>query len=153
MIVYGRLKTMRKIFKKIFSATLILAMSFPVTILAADTKTEAYMAYYDHIQKELGAGYLLPSQDEGIGALTYYFEKEGIIYAKLLDFDGDGVDELFTVKSVYAGDYWDDKDSYINYPASPIYDNKYFVYDYQNGALKCVAEENFISITNYIFFI
>lgn len=85
--------------------TILLAAVLMVSLLtpaAAAGKCGIYGAYSDLLSSRLEeVGYLPPSQIRTLtGSYDFYPDGAGVVYARLIDFEGDGVEELFLVESV-----------------------------------------------------
>lgn len=107
----------------LLSGLLLLACS-PSASAASVPKIELYSAYMNFIEDRLDAvGYIQPSTADGVGGMGS--KSPGVVYTELVDFDGDGQEELYMLEFVKGktplyGDY---------YPC----DLTWFVYTYQNG--------------------
>ncbi len=104
--VYGRT---RVAVKRTMPFMIVLAMliSFlvPMNVSAADTKVEAYEAYYDLLQQKMDKiGYYPPSTIES----TSYVDltRDGLLYARLVDFDNSGIPELFYIEVIDESVFW-----------------------------------------------
>lgn len=116
---------------------LLSVISLPQTTFAATNTTpkEAYELYYELLADKVATvGCLQPSTLEAmIGPGSFYLEKPGIIYAKLVDFDNNGLDELFIIESVL-----DNTTSELS-KYQDFYKERWYVYEYKNNALTCIA--------------
>ena len=89
-------------------------------------------AYLNIIQDKLKTrGFINPSTVDSIGG-NFYLKEEGLLFAKLIDFDNDGVRELFLLESLSkrknVGDYsYDSIDPY------------YQIYTYSDGKAKLLT--------------
>ncbi len=124
-----------KIKKAITVLTLLclIMTSIPAMAVGASNqsvKKEVCTAYYDLLREKIDEnGYLAPSALKKFPGVIYDSDK-AVVYAKLIDFDNNGVDELFLIQIRPI------KDENIDGNEA-----NYFVYTYQNGAVKLLHNE------------
>jgi len=90
-----------------FCVLLIMASVFtPLRLYADEIKTDAYAAYCDFLRVNLGkVGHYPPSTINTFSS-TNKFTRDGIVYARLVDFDGNGIPELVLIDVRDRAAYW-----------------------------------------------
>lgn len=121
--------------------------SAPAVAAPITPSQDAYTAYYDYLQQKVGSvGILEFSEIDGIDLMATP-EQEGICYARLIDLDGDGTSELFTIESKKVTN---STGGYSNYEWDS-YDLFYALYTYKGGAMTSLLSGDF-SIGHYFAF-
>lgn len=101
-------------------------------ISATTVKGDVYTAYYDLMEDRIDAvGQLQPSTLDTLTSSTHEInifspKRAGVVFAKLIDFDKNGTDELFLIESVR-----DEKPAYGNHY---FYSLNWYVYSCVNGS-------------------
>ena len=123
---------MKKGLALLLSVCMIFTMSINVTHAVNVGSTDAYAAYYEFLEDRITAvGYIKPSTLETTSSTheicTFYPKNAGVFFAKLIDFDHNGTNELFIIESVR-----DEKPAYENYY---FYHLQWYVYSYVNRSM------------------
>ena len=128
---------MRKCILAFFLSACLMLVLLPPNALAVSntsTKNEVYTAYYDLIQLRIKTiGIIEPSTVTGYDGFPSP-KKEGVYYARLVDFDADGIDELFLIESNW---------SQQTVSGSITYDTwglNWYVYTYANNSAKLLSK-------------
>lgn len=107
------------------------------TFAISDTpqKSEFYSAYYDLLQQRIDSvGTLEPSTVTGYDGFPFP-KKSGVYYARLVDFDSDGMEEMFLIES--------QESSSDNRLVGNSWELYWYVYTFVDNTTKLVASDKF----------
>lgn len=122
---------MKKRLAILLSVCLIFTVSVTETHAANTKLSDMYASYYEFLEDRIAdVGYIAPSTMDTTGSThdicTFYPKQAGVFYAKLVDFDNNGADELFLIESVR------DKEPAYSGANYYFYDLQWYVYSYAN---------------------
>ena len=133
----------------------LLALSLVFCLISSHTLADdsgkinslAYATYFDYLQQRIDEDGLVAPSSVKVSDGFAFPQKTGVYYARIIDLDQDGIDELYCIESKY-------KRAKISEESSITYDDWdlfWYLYAFQNGTLTLIKSDEFTVLSDFGF--